>query len=177
MMLCGTPSGSHVTRPWFDCATGSARGPNSGFASSKYVCPHAVIGGNASSRITAPPDHTPLMSRRGAGPAGFAGGAGVSMGACAFAGADTHNRRTRQPSRLLARLVMEILLTNVPVIQHLAIGKPDSGETAVRRAVSRRIDIHGARCSRRHAVSVPADGAHRRRAAHFHDPLGHLAGS
>src|ERR1051325_3552592 len=86
-MLRGKPNGSHVTSGSFVFAIGSARGPCSGFAASKNFWPHGVIGGTGSFFGTAPvPSQTPLMSRLGAGAAGFFAGAGVAVRCWAYAG-------------------------------------------------------------------------------------------
>src|SRR5262249_25422627 len=86
----GKPSGSHVTSGSLVFAIVSARGPCNGFAASKNCCPHGVIGGTGSFFGTAPvPNQTPLMSRLGAGAAGFLAGGGVVARCWAWAGEAT----------------------------------------------------------------------------------------
>src|SRR5215468_1712806 len=57
----GNPCGSHVLTGSLDSATGTERGPYSGFAASKRACPLAVIGA-AGSSVVAGPIQTPLKS-------------------------------------------------------------------------------------------------------------------
>ncbi len=57
----GNPCGSHVLTGSLDSATGTERGPYSGFDASKSAFPLAVIGA-AGSSVVAGPIQTPLKS-------------------------------------------------------------------------------------------------------------------
>src|SRR6476660_7975757 len=108
------------------------------------------------------PIHTPVISRLGAGAAGFLGAAGVPARCCAYAGTAIVAAMIKA-QRLVKHLFMSGLLLpeRFAIVQGLAVGFRDAEQTSELGAVLRGIDINLDDIAGYQRVPVPADAAHR----------------